>query len=62
MASYMSDILAEQYKRDMEYQKLRYETDKQNRIRSEHADNVKRIRGRKNKEFNEQKRHSSKTI
>ena len=41
MASYMSDILAEQYKRDMEYQKLRYETDKQNRIRSEHADNVR---------------------
>ena len=37
----MSDILAEQYKRDIEYQKLRYEKDKQNRIRLEHADNIR---------------------
>ena len=41
MASYMSDILAEQYKREIAYQKLRYETDKQSRIRSEHENNIR---------------------
>ena len=37
----MQDILSDQYKREIEYQKLRYETDKQSRIRSEYENNIR---------------------
>ncbi len=41
MASYISIVLTEKYKLDMEYQKLQHKTDKQNRIHSKHIDNVR---------------------
>ena len=37
----MQDILSDQYKREIAYQKLRYETDKQSRIRSEYENNLR---------------------
>ena len=37
----MQDILSDEYKREIAYQKLRYETDKQSRIRSEHENNIR---------------------
>ncbi len=37
----MQDILSDQYKREIAYQKLRYETDKQSRIRSEYENNIR---------------------
>ena len=37
----MQNILSDQYKREIAYQKLRYETDKQSRIRSEYENNLR---------------------